>query len=211
MIAAILKELIAAGLQGESLVAAVERIEQAQPKAIDATAERRRAKDRERYILRRPPKSAETTETTEMKKVSLSSSTSLENSTSKQQESKKERARKSLLSEDWKPKPSHYAKAAKIGMPADLMLMKADDMRNWAKSKAIMRADWDATFHGFLRPREKTNGTHRESLVERADRLIEKAELFERTGGAGPANDADGGVEDRQTIDLGLSEWRSER
>ncbi len=46
--AAILKELVAAGLQGESLVAAFERIEAAALKPTDEAAERRRAWDRQR-------------------------------------------------------------------------------------------------------------------------------------------------------------------
>ncbi len=53
---AIIKELIAAGISGDALVAAVERIESAQPiarPAIDAQAERRRATDRERASSRR--------------------------------------------------------------------------------------------------------------------------------------------------------------
>lgn len=120
--------------------------------------------------------------------VSLSSSTSSLLPTSKIEESKKERAvrsRKSALPDDWKPNEAHYAKAAKFGMPADLMLIKADDMRNWAKSKAIIRADWDATFHGFLRPKEgQSNGfggsrplqDDSKSVSKAADRLIEATE-----------------------------------
>jgi hypothetical protein len=166
MISQILRELIAAGLQGESLVAAVERIEQAQPKAMDATAERRRAKDRERYYLRKrqkpptpptPPKSTETEEVS-LSSSLLSSSISTTKQQEKKEERKKERARKIPVPPDWRPNEAHYTKAANIGMPVDLMLAKADDMRNWAKSKAVIRADWDATFFGFLRPRDSSNG-----------------------------------------------------
>ena len=183
MIAQILRELIAAGLQGESLVAAVERIEQAQPKALDATAERRRAKDRERYYLRRGPPNTPTppksTETTVIEEVSLSSSLlSYEKSTSNKEVSKKERAKKNQLPDSWQPKPAHYLKA-----PASFVNRKAEDMRNWARSKAIVRADWDATFHGFLRPKETLNGQHRKNLVEECNDLADEAREYERQAG----------------------------
>jgi hypothetical protein len=158
MFSQILKELIAAGLQGETLVAAVERIEQAQPKAIDATAERRRAKDRERYRLKhhppfppKPPKPPISTETTE---EALTSLLSYSISNTKKEESKKERARKCQLPADWKPKPSHYDLAEKHKQPDSFVDQKADDLRDWALGKGIMRSDWDRTFNGFLKPKE---------------------------------------------------------
>jgi hypothetical protein len=157
MIAEILRELIAAGLQGESLVAAVERIEQAQPKATDATAERRRAKDRERYHLRKPQKTPTPPKSTEIVEMALSSTSSVVSDT-KILESKKERVRKSQLPADWVPKPRHYEKAKKFKHPDGFVDLKADAMRSWAASKAVMRANWDATFDGFLEPKEGTNG-----------------------------------------------------
>ncbi len=193
MIAEILKELIAAGLQGESLVAAVERIEQAQPKAIDATAERRRAKDRARYRERigippKPPFPPKTTETTEDGKVSLSSSTTLENQTNTEVR-KKERARKSLLPDDWQPKPQHYAKAETQNQPRFHVEQKAEDMRNWARSKAIMRADWDATFFGFLRPPERGARNGKTSPSDRAYELAGQVREAELAASAGRSSD----------------------
>jgi len=201
MIAQILRELIAAGLQGESLVAAVERIEQAQPKAVDATAERRRAKDRERHRLRNPPKSTETAESTvstEPHNEALSSLLTSSENTSIKQESKKERAtapRKIAIPDDWTPKPVHYAKAAEFQYPEKFVDQQAHAMRNWAKSKGIRRVDWDATFHGFIKPKENNHGfggprplqDDSKSISRAAARLAEKAERGEFSFGPRPS------------------------
>ena len=58
-LAPVIAELIAAGLSGDALVAAVARIEAAQAPVIDVQAERRRAADRERKRLRKSAESAE--------------------------------------------------------------------------------------------------------------------------------------------------------
>ena len=59
MIAAAVRELIAAGLSGPALADAVERIEEAAEAHVDVQAERRRAYDRERKREERLRKSAE--------------------------------------------------------------------------------------------------------------------------------------------------------
>lgn len=69
-IAAVLRELMAAGLQGEALIAAIARVEAASGPAVDAQAERRRAKDRERKRLRNSAESAEIVETPSPKETS---------------------------------------------------------------------------------------------------------------------------------------------
>ena len=66
IISAALRELIAAGLEGEDLIAAVERIEAAVPNSVDEAAERRRSKDRERKRNERLRKSAESAESVEI-------------------------------------------------------------------------------------------------------------------------------------------------
>jgi hypothetical protein len=74
---------------------------------------------------------------------------------------KKERApRKTLaeLPEHWQPTASHHAAAAKLNLPAGRLESKAEDMRIWARSNAVRKADWDQTFHGFLR-RAASEGT----------------------------------------------------
>jgi hypothetical protein len=204
MIAEIIRELIAAGLQGESLVAAVERIEQAQPKVVDTTAENRRAKDRERKRRARgsPLASAESAESTDVCGSPQTGSfllTSSSESVTKQQESKKERksqrARKSLLPDDWQPNQHHQAKAAKNGHDLN---DKADALRSWAKSKAVMRADWDATFDGFLRPKEATNGKYRKSPSQRAYGFANQIRQLELTEGVGRPPDVLGGGNHRR-------------
>lgn len=92
----------------------------------------------------------------------------------KEEERKKVRGvrGKHLLPDDWGPKLSHFAKGTR-----PFVERKADDMRDWAKSKAVMRADWDATFNGFLRRDGKTehvNGTGT-SLMDAFDRLDDRA------------------------------------
>ena len=110
----------------------------------------------------------------------LSSSKLLEREDKKEKERKKERktrararVHRTLLADDWSPKPAHYAKGERA-----FIERKAEDMRNWAKSKGVMRVDWDATFHGFLRPRESkqghTNGAGA-SLMDAFDSLITDA------------------------------------
>ena len=109
--------------------------------------------------------------------VTLSSSTKILEREDKKEKERKTRARarvhKTLLADDWSPKPAHYAKGERA-----FIERKAEDMRNWAKSKGVMRVDWDATFHGFLRPRESkqghTNGAGA-SLMDAFDSLIADA------------------------------------
>jgi hypothetical protein len=213
LISQILKELIAAGLQGEALIAAIERIEQAQPEPIDAAADRRRAKDRERKRLQRgtpapssPRKSAEIRglhgiprKSAETRKEALSSLLSALSSNTKQTESKevskKERARKTQLPADWKPKPSHYDMAEKYKQPYSFVDQKADDLRDWAIGKGIIRADWDRTFNGFLKPKEGRFNGHggprplqddSKSISRAAERLGEAAKRGEFTFGPRP-------------------------
>lgn len=98
---------------------------------------------------------------------SLSSSTTSEN-IEETKGSKKVRAsapRKTKLPDDWAPNEAHFEKAKQRGLSFAYVNQKADDMRNWAKGKGILRADWDATFHGFIRPRE-TTGTNGHAAVK---------------------------------------------
>lgn len=71
-----------------------------------------------------------------------------------EEETKKVRAKRKssvTLRDDWRPSDSHFAAAAAMNIPAAKVLIKADDMRIWAKANDARKADWDATFHGFLR------------------------------------------------------------
>jgi len=173
-----LRAMAAAGATVDVILAAVEAELVAEGERVQA----RRAKDAERQRRHRHADSTESRPVTRSHSdgaVSLSSLTSNSKNTESKEVRKKERARKSLLPDDWQPKPTHYAKASAAYVDG-----KAEDMRNWAKSKAIMRADWDATFHGFLRPREVSRGTTQKSTVtELAFNLADEARELERQAG----------------------------
>jgi hypothetical protein len=121
--------------------------------SADETAERRRAKDRDRKRLLRgnPQTSADIPRKSADTPLTLSSSPQEQISI---KEGKKVRARKraaSELSADWQPSESHFTAAASLNISRDGVLNKAEDMRLWAKSTGAMKVDWEATFHGFLR------------------------------------------------------------
>lgn len=147
--------------------------------SVDETAERRRAKDRDRKRLKRgiPPKSAD------IPRNSAPPLTSSPQKDSVEKEGKKVRARKSFLSAEFQPKPSHFEAAAKLKYrdPRQAVLDKTEDMKVWAHGKGEQRADWDATLHGFLRRDAKQNAEKRGGSVHDAiDRLHNKVSAWER-------------------------------
>lgn len=182
---AILRAMVAAGAPVEAILAAIEADQRAEIARVQA----RRIADRDRQRRHRhsdtdgqdvTPRDGSDTD------AALSSSLSSSKSSEIQKEKgrKKERSpRKTMLPDDWMPKPSHYAKAMR-----SVVDQKADDMRNWAKSKGVMRVDWDATFHGFLRPRESNGGVngHRKpqsDVMDAFDRLDDRAAGAAERGG----------------------------
>lgn len=64
---------------------------------------------------------------------------------------KKVRATKHPLPAEWRPNEKHFAAAEEMKIPRSAVLSKAEDMRIWAGSSGATKADWDLTFHGFLR------------------------------------------------------------
>jgi hypothetical protein len=64
---------------------------------------------------------------------------------------KKVRATKHPLPAEWKPNEKHFAAAEEMKIPEAAVLSKAEDLRIWAGSTGALKADWDLTFHGFLR------------------------------------------------------------
>src|SRR5688572_18180305 len=153
MIAAVLRELIAAGVSGDALVAAIERIEAAQnpPTSADnPVTEKRRAYDRERQRAKRastrlPPTSVDIRPQSATALI-LPSLTSLED-----KKEKKERARKFPCPPDFQPSEKHFAAAAKLGVPPSFVHDKAEDMRLWAQSSGALKVNWDMTLHVFIR------------------------------------------------------------
>ena len=162
-------DVILAAVEAE-LVAEGERVQAR--RVIDADRQRRKRHADGDGITPRHAESRNVTRSHADAQASLTSLLSSSESTTKIVESKKERARKSHLPADWKPKPSHYELARKYGKSETTVDMQADALRDWAGSKAIMRASWDQTFNGFLRPRENTNGNDRRSVIAAADRLL---------------------------------------
>jgi hypothetical protein len=169
----------------------------------DETAERRRTKDRDRKREKRAAArnlSAESADClripqTEEKALTLSSLPYLP-SLEVKKERKKVRARKQELSADFQPNENHFAAAAKLGIPRQAVFEKCEDMRLWAKSSGAVKADWDATLHGFLRrdaSKLSTNGQNhakpssRSSVVDAARRF---AEQFESQSGSDFATDS---------------------
>jgi hypothetical protein len=160
---------------------------------VDAATEKRREYDRERQRkireLRRqsadnPPTSENALTLTSLSKDSINEEGKKE---------KKVRARKSPsapLSADWQPTQSHFEAAEKLKIPIEAVHSKAEDMRLWAKSSGALKADWDATFHGFLRrDAEKLSGKSNERNFEnRAHRPAGPAQTHADAVLAGVAN-----------------------
>ena len=168
--------------------------------SVDETAERRRAKDRDRKRL-----SAEnlrnSMETPQNSNPPLTLSSFPSTNTEVEKRGKKVRARKPIsapLPTDWQPKPAHFEAASKRQISQAAVLEKAEDMRLWAKSKGEFKADWDATFHGFLRrdaprfttanggaPRPGSKEDTRERTVNALRRLNPFADADDNRSGEG--------------------------
>jgi hypothetical protein len=116
---------------------------------VDESAERRRAKDRERKRdVRRH--SAESADIPQNSKPALTL-TSSQQEVSVEKEGKKVSARKIPLPQTWQPSEVHFEAAAKLNVSREAVLNKAEDMRIWAGSNGALKKDWHLTFHGFLR------------------------------------------------------------
>lgn len=111
---------------------------------VDEVAERRREYDRNRK--RNKPKPP-----VESGGIPVESGGNSEKALTHKIIDKKVRARKIPCPVEWQPTESHFAKAAAKNIPRSAVLEKAEDMRVWAKSSGALKADWDATFDGFLR------------------------------------------------------------
>lgn len=173
--------MVAAGAPVEAILAAIETDQRSEIARVQA----RRLADSERQRRHRESR-GQTVTARDGCDVNLSLTSSL--SSSNTSENKKEEGRKkvrgarvskTLLPTDWEPKPSHYAKADRA-----FVERKADDLRDWARGKGVMRVDWDATFNGFLRRDGKTEHVNgRADVMGAFDNLIERAKMAE--GGDG--------------------------
>ncbi len=178
---AILRAMVAAGAPVEVILAAIEVAQSAEIARVqarrlaDAERQRRHRASRNVTVTARdsdgqPVTPRDSCDTNLSYLPSLSSS-----SEAQKEERRKIRVRrgKHLLPDNWEPKASHYEKADRA-----FVERKAQDLRDWARSKAVMRADWDATFNGFLKPRE-SNGERKNGagngVMEAFDSLIDRA------------------------------------
>jgi hypothetical protein len=103
------------------------------------------------------------------------------------------------LPDDWKPSPAHFAAASRLQLSTAVVEGKAEDMRIWAQSNDIRKANWDATFHGFLRNAVSKSGGQggyggsrplqddSRSISRAAGRLAEAAERGEFSFGPRPS------------------------
>jgi hypothetical protein len=165
MIAAVLRELMAAGLQGDALIAAIERVEMSAMSSghpADKRVEKLRAYDRERKRKTRgnPAESsgnpADTPETP-LISSSLTSLSTNEGSEESKEENKRHPKRRSSghpLPPDWQPHVKHYATGEALGLGRAAVDGLADDMRHWAKSNehrpVAKKSDWNSAFYGWI-------------------------------------------------------------
>jgi len=157
-------EMLKNCIPNEMIIVAVRSMELALSTrlTVDEVAEKRRAWDREYRRKRRgippdPPDIHPNAPDTGSAAISLSE----ENSRSMESVVKKEKKRGTKIPPDWKPKQSHYDEGASRNLLPRRVDEIADNMRTWCAANAnrsvTTKADWDATFMGFIR-REPSNG-----------------------------------------------------
>ena len=156
VIATAVRHLLAAGVTGEALVAAIADMEASQP--VDAVAEKRRAYDRERKrALKSTGIPPETAESTENPSPSPSSSPDPSNNPTPTH-GEIPRARKASacrLPESWNPEPlgGDVAKASAAWPPGALDRELAR-FRDWAASASganARKSDWQAAWRNWVR------------------------------------------------------------
>ena len=156
-IAAMLRELIAAGVTGDTLVMAVERIETSLKPRRSSGAERT-AKWREKKKQNDTNKVTDVTDVTDV--TSHVTPSLIEES--KKEEEKEVRGRKRVapLPESWKPPERAYALASELRLSVPEIEPR---YRDYLAASGKMYADYDAGFCNFIRntPRfSKPNGTN---------------------------------------------------
>lgn len=212
-VAAAARELIDAGVTGDALVTALERIEEAGRPIRSAAAERMiRYRDKKRAEKAANEASQSVTGdahtvTGDARVTQQPILSSLLTSDLEPVEVKKEvvtRARgrrpssKIPLPENWRPASSVMAPLTPFG-EAEL-----EKMTDWARSNAICKADWDATYRNWMRRAGEQNGRKpngpgqiqprrgsRDDIRERTARALDA--LDEYANGNGPADGGEAG------------------
>jgi hypothetical protein len=199
MIAAVLRELMAAGLQGDALIAAIERVEMSAMSSghpADKRVEKLRAYDRERKRKTRgnPAESsgnpADTPETP-LISSSLTSLSTNEGSEESKEENKRHPKRRSSghpLPDSWQPHEKHFAAGEALGLGRAAVDGLADEMRHWAKSNehrpVAKKSDWDSAFYGWIKRVKPITGhrplTPNEQQKARSDDALAKLREYNR-------------------------------
>lgn len=166
VIAAALRELIAAGASGEELVAAIERIEEASipPRSLRQDRNRRyyearkAREDEEERLKASEIKTFKTIKTPlrRFKTLETEAPSSSSDRVFKKEVSKKEsHSRGTKIPADWSPTDSHFVEGAKLGLDRSAVDRFAEDMRLWAESNSnrqvARKSDWDKTFLVWMR------------------------------------------------------------
>ena len=165
VIAAALRELIAAGVTGDALVTAVERIEVATLPRRTAHAERQ-ARYRERHKASQSVTSDDAhiykdTTTSEIKKKKKKVSTA--------------------LSKTWSLSDADAAFARKQGWAEEKIKLEAHRFFDHAQANNRRQADWPAAWRNWVTSPYQTsgkangNGKHKSSVMEAFDDLIDRA------------------------------------
>lgn len=172
VISAALRELISAGVSGEELVQAIERLEVASYPPKTARQERNhryytnrkeRLKASEIKTIKAPTslKASESkTVASELRRFKTFEGEGGPSSSSdgvlKKEVSKKEsHSRGSKIPSEWRPTESHYDEGGKLGLDRATVDRFAEDMRLWAEANAnravARKSDWNKTFLVWLR------------------------------------------------------------
>jgi hypothetical protein len=152
--AAVIRELIAAGLSGDALVSACERIEKAAPAVIDVQAERRRAADRERKAsLRNSAESADP-----LPKVSEVPHTppNLPNPSPPKTPLKGvKKVPAAIVPEGWEISEAGLQYATDQGMDLNTAVEEQNRFRDNSRSKGVKYLDFEAAWRNWVRNWQK--------------------------------------------------------
>lgn len=138
---------------------------------VDEVAEKRRAWDREyrRNRRARPPDPPDIHPSPP--DVGVSALSFLEEDKKDSEVIKKKKERGTKIPPDWIVKQSHYVEGLSRGLGKQRVDELADNMRTWCAANAnrsiTTKADWDATFMGFIR-REPSNGNRNHNQARRS-------------------------------------------
>lgn len=214
--AATLKALIDAGVTGDALVAVVAAIDADMAAAPPLPAPERSGAARRQAAYRERKHNASITEsitptvtqgitvtsqpiTNVTPRVSARAEPETTNSSSPPEDQKGKEGRKippaavreptgkHLLPANWQPSDELVAYGMNLGHSRQRCAEIAEDMRVWAQGKGERRADWPATYQGFLRRESRGGNTHRGPPPRsRKPTFADLAERFERYGNEHP-------------------------